>query len=322
MCIPVALTFVPRRSLAVLLLAFACAAPLSAQRRFVTRDPCGGPIAADSLCIVMLGTGMPVPNPQASGPATAVLVGARTFLFDAGAGVMRRMSEAGLPIDGVTGAFITHLHSDHTLGLPDLILTTWVMGRQQPMPLTGPPGLRTMTTNIMRAWAEDIHVRSTGLQRGQPRGERLTVRETTGGVVYDSGGVTITAIRVLHGDWKVALGYQVVTPRRTIVISGDARPSPLLEVAAHDADVLVHEAYPAVRLKPENRPGGERWVDYMKAFHTSDEELGAIAARARVKHLVIYHVVWMGGTPDELLAGIRRGGYAGTVTIARDLDHF
>src|SRR3970282_1176248 len=96
---------------------------------------------SDSAVVIPLGTGTPVPNPERSGPATAVVVGRRVFLFDAGAGVMRRMAAAGLPIDGVTAAFISHLHSDHTLGLPDLILTSWVMGRSAPMRLHGALGL-------------------------------------------------------------------------------------------------------------------------------------------------------------------------------------
>src|SRR5262245_46125309 len=106
------------------------ATPAAAQRVFP-----GGPAfpSTDSTIVITLGTGTPVPNPERSGPATAVVIGRRVLLFDAGPGVMRRMAAAGLPIDGVTAAFITHLHSDHTLGLPDLILTSWVMGRSTPM---------------------------------------------------------------------------------------------------------------------------------------------------------------------------------------------
>lgn len=308
-------------ALAMLLLA-GTGAPLSAQRTFLTRDPCGGPIAADSACVVTLGTGTPAPNPDASGPSTAVVVGSRVFVFDAGPGTMRRMAAAGMPIDGVSGVFLTHLHSDHTLGLPDVIFTTWVMGRRVPMRIVGPPGTRAMTGHIMAAWAEDIRTRTERLEHGQPGGQRIAVRETSGGIVYDSAGVRITAIRALHGSWPVALGYVIATPRRRIVISGDARPSPAIEQAAHGADVLVHEVYPLVRLKPENRPGGETWVEYMKSFHTSDEELGAIANRAGVKLLVVVHVVRMSGTDDEVTAGIRRGGYTGAVAIAKDLDHF
>ena len=296
--------------------------PLAAQRTFLKRDPCGGPIVADSACVVTLGTGGPAPNPETSGPSTAVVVGTRVFVFDAGPGIMRRMAAAGLPIDGVASLFLTHLHSDHTLGVPDVILTTWVMGRRAPMSIVGPPGTRAMTDHLMAAWAEDIGVRTEGLERGQPGGQRIAVRETTGGTVYDSAGVRIRAILVVHGSWPTALGYVIETPRRRIVISGDTRPSAAIEQAARGADLLVHEVYPLVRLRPEHRPGGETWVAYMKAFHTSDEELGAIAARAGVKLLVVVHVVRMGGTDDEVLAGIRRGGYSGAVAIARDLDHF
>src|SRR3970282_486894 len=123
---------------------------------------------SDSAVVIPLGTGTPVPNPERSGPATVVCVGRRVFMFDAGAGVMRRIAAAGLPIDGVTAAFITHLHSDHTLGLPDLILTSWVMGRSTPMRLYGPPGLRRMTDHFLAAWSEDTVVRVKGLERGRP----------------------------------------------------------------------------------------------------------------------------------------------------------
>src|SRR5882762_415047 len=108
--------------------------------------------------IILLGTGTPYPDPNASGPATAVVVGKRVFLFDAGAGVMRRMNAAGLPISGPEAVFITHLHSDHTLGYPDLILTSWIMRRASPLPVYGPHGLQRMTAHLIAAYAQDIHV--------------------------------------------------------------------------------------------------------------------------------------------------------------------
>ncbi|HTD27889.1 MAG TPA: MBL fold metallo-hydrolase, partial [Xanthomonadaceae bacterium] len=109
--------------------------------------------------VVMLGTGMPRPDPECFGPATAVVYNRRIFLFDVGAGVMRRMAAAGLSIRGPEAVFITHLHSDHTLGYPDLILTTWVMGRRTPLQAYGPVGLKKMTKHILAAWDEDIQVR-------------------------------------------------------------------------------------------------------------------------------------------------------------------
>lgn len=203
--------------------------------------------AADSTTIVLLGTGGPRPDPEKSGPATAVVVGRRVFLFDAGPGVERRLSAAGLPIDGVTALFVTHLHSDHTLGLPDLIFTSWVMGRRLPLQMYGPHGLRAMTDHIVAAWSEDIAIRTNGLEHETPNGFRVAVHDISPGVVYDSGGVKVTAIPVLHGDWKEAYGYRIDTPNRSIVISGDTRPSPALEAAARGVDVLIHEVYPESR---------------------------------------------------------------------------
>jgi ribonuclease BN (tRNA processing enzyme) len=294
--------------------------PLLAQRVFP-----GGPAFpfSDSAVVITLGTGTPVPNPERSGPATAVVVGRRVFLFDAGAGVMRRMAAAGLPIDGtLTTAFISHLHSDHTLGLPDLVLTSWVMGRSLPMRLHGPPGLRRMMDHLLAAWAEDTVVRVTGLERGRPGGYRVDARETTGGVVYDSAGVTVTAIRVPHGEWEHAFAYRVDARGRSIVISGDTRPSDALERAASGVDVLVHEVYPETRIATENRPGGELWPRYLREVHTSDVELGKLAAGAKPGLLLLTHVLFMGAGEQEVLDGVRRGGFTGRVAFAKDLTRY
>jgi len=298
--------------------ALACAPAARAQA------PPAEPALPETTSVILLGTGMPVPDHEAQGPATAVVAGGRLFVFDAGAGVMRQMQAAGLPFrrGPVTALFLTHLHSDHTLGLPDVIFTSWVMGRSRPLRVVGPPGTRRMTDHLVEAWREDIDVRTNGLEHGVPGGWRVDVRETSGGVVYDSAGVVIRAIPVSHGSWKTAFAYRIEAPGKTIVISGDTAPCAGIEQASRGADVLVHEVYPEVQLRPEDRPGGGDWARYMRAFHTSDRELGALAARVKPRTLVLYHVVRMGGTDQELLAGIRAGGYAGDVVIGRDLDRY
>jgi ribonuclease BN (tRNA processing enzyme) len=298
----------------------AAAAPAAPAHLVSSDHPAGR--GADSTTVVLLGTGMPRPDPDASGPATAVVVGHKTYLFDAGPGVERRLAAAHLPINGVTALFITHLHSDHTLGLPDLIFTSWVMGRSKPMTAYGPHGLRAMVDNIDAAWSEDIDIRTNGLEHEAPGGWRVTVHEIRPGVIYDSDGVKVTAIPVLHGGWKEAYGYRIDTPDRSIVISGDTRPCPALEAASRGVDVLVHEVYAASTLKPENRPGGQDWIEYMHQFHTSDVQLGAIAARAQPKLLVLTHIVRVGATDAELIAGIRKGGYTGRVVVGKDLERF
>jgi ribonuclease Z len=293
-------------------------AGLRAQRTFGGAAWTG---SGDSTTVIMLGTGMPAPNPERSGPSTAVVVGTRVFIFDAGPGVERRIAAAGLPVDGPTAVFLTHLHSDHTLGLPDLIFTSWVMGRTGPLRIYGPTGTKAMTDHLMAAWAEDIDIRTNGLENGRPGGHRVDTREIRPGVLYDSDGVKITAIQVSHGNWKEAYAYRIDTPRKSIVISGDVRYSADLARAAAGVDVLVHEVYVGARVRPEQRPGGNVWPDYMRSFHASDTEVGRVAAKAKPGLLVLYHIVgpW---TPEELTAGVRRGGYRGKVVIAKDLDRY
>jgi len=317
---------------AILLAQLAAPAMVSMWTQMTTPSPAhSGPpaprpatAAADTATVILLGTGMPYPDHAAQGPATAVLVGSRLFLFDAGAGVERQMEAAGLPVrDGpVTAAFLTHLHSDHTLGLPDLVLTSWVMRRREPLRLVGPPGTAHMMREILAAWSEDIDVRTQGLEHGVPGGWRVDVRETHGGIVYDSAGVRIRAFPVPHGIWKWAFGYRIDTPAKSIVISGDTAPSDSLVAAARGVDVLVHEVYPASKLAPLPRPGGADWPRYMRAFHTSDAELGALAVRARPRLLVLTHIVRMGATDAELVAGVRAGGWHGPVAVGRDLARY
>lgn len=272
--------------------------------------------------LIVLGSGTPVPDPERAGPAYAVTYGTRVFLFDAGAGVMRRAAAAGLPIDGMTAVLLTHLHSDHTLGLPDVIHTTWVMGRSRVMPVIGPPGTSAMVGHLQSAWIEDVVLRTEGTERGRRGGQRVDARETTGGIVYDSAGVRIRAIPVPHGGWPVSFAFRIDTPDRSIVLGGDTAPSPALEEASRGVDLLVHEVYASTRVAPEQRPGGELWPQYLREFHTSDEELGAIAARAQPKRLILSHVLRMGGTMEGVVAGVRRGGFRGTVDVAKDLYRY
>ena len=269
--------------------------------------------------IILLGTGTPYPDPHASGPATAVVVGERVFLFDAGVGVTRQFNAASLPLSGPEATFITHLHSDHTLGYPDLILTSWIMRREKPLEVYGPPGLRAMTNHLLAAYAEDIDIRTRGLEREVRAWIRVNAHEIRAGIVYNRDGVRIRAIPVPHGSWKYAYAFRIDTPDRSIVISGDTKPSSALSAAAKDVDVLIHEVYLSTNVKPEDRPGGKYWPQYMREFHTSETELGSVAAKANCKMLLLTHIIRMGGTDEQLLSGIRAGGYAGPVVVGRDL---
>ena len=275
------------------------------------------PALAESTVVITLGTGTPRPHPDVMGPATAVVVGERVFLFDAGVAVERRLAGAGLPTNGVTAAFITHLHSDHVLGLPDLIFSSWMFGRTRPFPVYGPAGLRPMIEHLYEAFREDIANREA--EYGAKGGYQVEPRAIRPGVVFDSGGVRVTAFNVLHGEWREAYGYRIDTPTRSIVISGDTRPSEELVRMATGVDVLIHEVHPASVRQIGNRPNVD-WPKYISEHHTTSIQLGELAARAKPKLLIVYHNSRR-VTADELIADIRRS-FAGAIAIAEDLGRY
>jgi ribonuclease BN (tRNA processing enzyme) len=270
--------------------------------------------------VVVLGTGTPLPDPERSGPSVAVVVNDAAYLVDCGPGVVRRAAAAykagisALDVPKLTIVFITHLHSDHTLGYPDLIFSPWVMERAQPLTAFGPRGLRAMTSHIEKAWQEDIRVRSQELEKANRTGFKVRVHEITPGVIYRDGNVTVTAFAVKHGSWD-AFGYRFDTADRRIVISGDTAPSDAVVVACDGCDVLLHEVYSPKRKTIADSPEKRA---YFKAFHTSPEELGEIATRARPKLLVLYHQV-LGEVPEQDLVEEVGKYYSGKFVSAKDL---
>ena len=274
----------------------------------------------------MLGTGTPNPDPERSGPAVAVVVNETAYLVDAGAGVMRRASAGaarygleGLQARRIGTVFLTHLHSDHTIGLPDVIHTGWVAEREAPLRLIGPPGTAAMAAHLTEAYRADIENRTTGLQPHTPDGWRVEATDVAaGGVVYRDSNVVVTAIPVPHDGWEHAYGYRFETADRVFVISGDTRPSPTIVDACNGCDVLVHEAYSTAgfaRRTPE-------WQAYHADAHTSTAELADVAGRARPKLLLLYHQLFMGVTDEELVREVREAGYPGAVVSARDLERY
>jgi ribonuclease Z len=271
--------------------------------------------------VVLLGTGTPRPFPDRSGPATAIVVGQRSYLVDFGPGVVRRAAaaaEKGTPELESTNlkiAFLTHLHSDHTAGYPDLILTPWVMGRTE-LDVYGPEGLEEMTKHVLEAWRQDIEMRTKGLEQRHA----LVVRahDVKPGVVYKDDRVTVTAFLVPHGQWPQAFGYRFDTPGKSIVISGDTSPSEEIVAHCQPCDVLIHEVY-----SPESVLGMKDYKTYRAKYHTSTSELAEIANRAKPGILVIYHTSGRGPKgpiPDEQLLREIQTTYHGKVVIGHDLE--
>lgn len=272
--------------------------------------------------IVILGTGTPNADPERSGPAVAVVVNETAYLVDAGPGVMRRAAAAatrhqlsGLNPERIGVVFLTHLHSDHTVGLPDVIHTGWVAERKEPLQVYGPAGTRDMADHLTRAWARDIRIRTEGDQPHTPNGWKVEAREVRPGIVYRDSNVTVTAIAVPHTNWDEALGYRFETPDGVFVISGDTRPSEAIVQACNGCEVLVHEVYSLERWK--TRPA--EWQRYHAGAHTSASELADLALRARPKLLLLYHQLYWGATDEELVAEVRAAGFTGRIVSATDL---
>jgi ribonuclease BN (tRNA processing enzyme) len=270
--------------------------------------------------VVLLGTGTPRPDPDRSGPATAV-VGERAYLVDFGPGVVRRAAaaaEKGTPQLESTNlkiAFLTHLHSDHTAGYADLILTPWVMGRTE-LDVYGPEGLEEMTKHILEAWRQDIEIRTKGLE--QRHALIVRAHDVEPGVVYRDERVTVTAFRVAHGQWPQAFGYRFDTPGKSIVISGDTSPSEELVAHCQPCDVLIHEVY-----SPESVLSMPDYKTYRAKYHTSTSELAEIANRAKPGIVVVYHTSGRGQNgriPDEQLLREIQKTYHGRVVIGHDLE--
>ncbi len=304
-------------------------APTATEARTPAEDPQRAEVAtepistqaADATLLVMLGTGTPNPDPERSGPAVAVIAGGRPYLVDCGPGVVRRAAAAhlagvsALDMPNLSRLFVTHLHSDHTAGYADLILTPWVLGREDPFEVFGPPGIGSMTDHLLAAYSEDIDIRLHGTQPQNETGIRVNAHEIEPGEIYQDENVTVTAFTVPHGAWQFAFGFRFDTADRSIVITGDTIATEAVVEACNGCDILVHEVYAKTGLDRRTTD----WQEYHRASHTSGVELGEIAARADPKLLVLYHQLMWGATEAELLAEIRQS-FDGPVVFANDLD--
>jgi ribonuclease BN (tRNA processing enzyme) len=271
--------------------------------------------------IVLLGTGTPNADPERSGPSVAIVINDTPYIIDFGPGIVRRAAAAfkrgaqGLEVSKLKTAFVTHLHSDHTVGYADLIFTPWTLDRKEPLEVYGPRGIKAMTAHILAAYKEDILIRTTGLEPSNRTGYKVIAHEIKPGVIYKDANVTVKAFLVKHGSWPEAFGYRFETPDRAIVISGDCAPSASVIENCDGCDVLIHEVYSTAgfaRRSPE-------WQKYHSNFHTSSRELAEIATKARPGLLILYHQLFWDTTEEDLIKEVQQA-YSGKVVSGHDLD--
>lgn len=306
------------KALFILLLCIFASISTSAQRDFSN---------SDITKVILLGTGNPNPAPNQSGCSVLILVNDTPYIVDFGPGLIRRAAALtpkyggkleNFKIAKLKHAFLTHLHSDHTTGYPDLILTPWVMGRNAPLQVYGPEGTDKLTSNILKAYEDDIRYRVYGTEMANDLGWRVNSHEfMKEGIIYQDDNVKVEAFPVTHGTWPNAWGFRFTTPDKVIVISGDTTPNEKVIEYAKGADILIHEVYSKAAFDKRKKSSQE----YHKKQHTSTYELGKIGNKTNPGIIVLYHILFWGYTEQDLLDEISTV-YKGKVISGRDLDIF
>jgi len=273
------------------------------------------PPSRDTLRVILLGTGVgPRVDLQQFGPATLIEAGEDRLLFDCGRGATLRLAQAGIPTGSIRRLFLTHLHSDHVVQIPDLLLTGWVGGgRTAPLEVWGPEGTRDLMTHLEQAFVFDIHMRRDVDEKAPPQGIKVVSRDITEGLVLDQDGLKVTAFSVDHSPVAPALGYRVDYRGRSVVLSGDTRVSENLIGFARGVDVLLHETLDegTVRGWFQNDPS---LAAAILAKHTTPEQAGAVFARVKPRLAVYTHAP----SADRVIAETRKT-YSGPLQGAEDM---
>jgi ribonuclease Z len=267
-----------------------------------------------NFTVTLLGTGNPRPTINRFGPSILVQAGGQKLLFDCGRGATMRLAQ--LKVEHIDGLFLTHLHSDHVVGIPDLWLTDWVMGRKVPLPIWGPAGTQKMMVHLRQAYAFDIHMRRDVDQRLPAAGVEVQAKDIGQGVVYQSGGVKVTAFLVDHGLVKPAFGYRIDYGGHSVVLSGDTRYSENLIQFAKGTDVLVHEVIDAETYSAFANSYTPEEKARVIAHHTTAEEAGKVFTKVAPKLAVYSHIV-PPDVPD--LVAHTRSTYSGPLEVGEDL---
>ena len=281
--------------------------------------------ASPDIKVTLLGTGSPIPRIERFGPGTLVEAGGERLLIDCGRGVTIRLWQLHMPLSSITAVFLTHLHSDHVVGIPDLWLTGWLPPpfgqRTSAFRIWGPVGTKEMMANLERAYSWDIQTRIADEKRSK-EGIAIIAEDIHEGVVYEKNGVKVTAFDVDHGELiKPALGYRIDYGGRSVVISGDTRPNENLVRYAKGADVLIHEVAQAPAAQLRRSDAARRIIGH----HTTPEEAGRIFSRVKPRLAVYSHIALLttesgvaAPTENDVVAGTRTT-YDGPLEVGEDL---
>ena len=275
------------------------------------------PVNAQGIKVTLLGTGNPVPAMNRFGPCTLVEAGGQAFLFDAGRGALQRLTQIKVRWQNVDGVFLTHLHSDHVVGFPDLWLTGWLVapGRSRALQVWGPAGTKKMMSNLEQAYEFDIRLRKSD-DLASPKGVEIVAEDIKEGVVFEKEGLKVTAFEVDHAPVSPAFGYRVDYRGHSVVLSGDTRVSENLIRHGQEVDLLIHEV-----VSPESMQRGGRNPERVKAViahHTTAEQAGKVFLRTKPRLAVYSHVGQPDATVEDLVPPTRKS-YLGPLEVGEDL---
>jgi ribonuclease Z len=271
---------------------------------------------AQGLKVTLLGTGSPNPRMDRFGPSILVEAGNEKLLFDCGRGAAQRLFQLKVPFTEVTALFLTHLHSDHTVGIPDVWLTGWIRGRKVPLRVWGPAGTHDMMSHLAQAYAFDIHIRRDVDEKFPGEAVAVAAQDISQGVVYEKNGIKVTAFLVDHGVVQPALGYRVDFAGHSVTLSGDTRYSENLIRFAHGTDLLIHEVIDPEMFRAQAPLLNPEQASKVIAHHTTPEQAGAIFTQVKPKLAVYSHIV-PGDAPNVL--PLTRKTYSGPLELGEDL---
>jgi ribonuclease Z len=283
--------------------------------------------SSSNFRVTLLGTGVPIPRPDRFGASTLIEAGDQKLLIDAGRGATIRLYQLGIPIGRIEALLLTHYHSDHTVGIPDLWLTGWLRShyatRSAPFRVIGPAGAKALMSNLEKAYAADVRIRIED-EDLPPQGAAIAVEEFGGdGVVYERDSLKVIAFEVDHGAAiKPAFGYRIEFASRAVVLSGDTRFNENVIKYGAGADLLIHE----VAMAPSELMS-QAHIQRLMHHHTSAREAGVVFSRTKPKLAVYTHLVLPGNSqvPPATVADViaeTRQVYGGPLEVGEDLMSF
>ena len=234
---------------------------------------------AQTFKVTLLGTGSPQPRIDRFGPSILVEAGEKKLLFDCGRGATQRIEQIKIPFTQIDALFLTHLHSDHVVGIPDLWLTGWARGRQVPLQVWGPAGTKEMMTHLAAAYQFDIQIRQLD-DKLPAKGVIVVANDVDQGVVYQDGPLKITAFVVDHGLVKPALGYRIDFGEHSVVLSGDTKYSENLIHFSRGTDLLVHEVVDPDAFRRSNPSMSAERAQGIAKHHTTAEQAGSVFSKS------------------------------------------